>query len=323
MTAPSASIPERPLLKPWYRLLFTPAGLLLEHGRSVVTFSGSAARSFLPALLPLLDGSRTVAGLVDAVGSNVAPAVENALSLLAAHDLITNGPALDDQAAAGRRATVELLAAETGASPSSLCERLENGRVQFLAQRSLDERLARILHESGLDAVGIAQGDEITPEELVVLSVPPEPAQLDDWNRTALERGITWLPFGSYDGRTATIGPPVVPHETACVECLHIRRRSTSGCQAELSELRHVSVACAPSPDLEVVVAGLAARIVLRWLLLRDPLLPGLLVTIDGTSEPIVSTHLTLRVPRCPACSGLSSVAPPAPWHEPGVQAAA
>jgi len=320
VSAQVPSIPERPLLKPWYRLLATQDGLLLEHGRSVIAFSGTASRTFLPALLPLLDGRTTVTEIVEMLGLAVAPAVENALALLASHDLLTDGPFGHEPADAGRRATIEALAAETGASPSVLVERLEEAEVGFLSRRPLDERLARLLQECGLHGTTRGLSDE-RPSTLVLVSEPPEPGELADWNRSAHERGITWLPFGAYDGRTATVGPLVVPGETACSECVAMRRRSTSGCPAELAQLRHVGAACACPPDLEQLLTALAARVVLRWLLLRDPFLPGLLVTIEGGSEPAVTTHVALRVPRCPVCSGASGLAPPAPWHEPRIEA--
>ena len=66
-------------------------GMLLEHGGSVIAFSGAAARRLLPALLPLLDGTRSVDEIVEIVGPPVAAAVENALELLADQGLLTQG----------------------------------------------------------------------------------------------------------------------------------------------------------------------------------------------------------------------------------------
>ena len=47
--------------------------MLVEHGGTVVTFEGGGAATLLPELVPLLDGSRTVDELEEAMGRPVAP----------------------------------------------------------------------------------------------------------------------------------------------------------------------------------------------------------------------------------------------------------
>ena len=84
---------HRPLLAPWYRLVADGERLLLEHGRSVVCFRGAAVRVLLPALLPLLDGTRSVGEVVAAAGPAAAPAIEQALELLEQNGLLV--PFLD------------------------------------------------------------------------------------------------------------------------------------------------------------------------------------------------------------------------------------
>ena len=89
----------------------------------------------------------------------------------------------------------------------------------------------------------------------VVLATPSEDDPFDAWNRRALDEDIVWLPAGDYDGATATVGPLVIPRETACHECLVLRRHSTSGCaagarraQAEPSSLPPPGCARRPRP---------------------------------------------------------------------------
>src|SRR6185437_10869069 len=72
-------LPALPQLKPWYRQAAVDGSLVLEHGQSAVVFGGAAATRLLPALLPLLDGSRPVAAIVDELGPAAEPAVLNAL----------------------------------------------------------------------------------------------------------------------------------------------------------------------------------------------------------------------------------------------------
>src|SRR6266849_5924849 len=69
-------LPTLPYLAPWYRITDVEGGLALEHGHSVVRLDGAATRRLLPALLPLLDGTRTVDQVVTCVGEPARPAVE-------------------------------------------------------------------------------------------------------------------------------------------------------------------------------------------------------------------------------------------------------
>ena len=88
-------LPERPALAPWCRLVEDESRVLIEHGGTLVTLEGVAARALLPRLLPLLDGTRTREELADTLGHAAAPAVDNALTLLAEHQLLVDGPAVE------------------------------------------------------------------------------------------------------------------------------------------------------------------------------------------------------------------------------------
>ena len=311
----AAVVPERPLLKPWYRLAQVDEGILLEHGGTVVAFGGAAARTLLPALLPLLDGTRTVAQIVDVVGVKVAAAVEQALDVLADNELLTEGPRLAEN---GRQVTVESLAA-TGASGltmAELAERLAAARILIVGHGPLADPLARLLHLSGIDAVTRTSEPGDHGDLVVVAAAPSESGLHEEQNRRALLRGGTWLPIGEYDGRMLAVGPLIVPHESACHLCLQLRRESTSGCARDLAQLRDVQARAVLRPAALAAAAALAAEIVVRWVAAGDPTLPGTVYTLETAPEFRVESHLVLRVPRCPACSPAAVAILPSPWHE-------
>jgi hypothetical protein len=87
----TAVVPERPLLKPWYRLAVDDGKVVLDHAQSALVFEGAAAARLLPALLPLLDGEHSLSDIVATLGQPAEAAIEQALALLAAHRLLT-GP---------------------------------------------------------------------------------------------------------------------------------------------------------------------------------------------------------------------------------------
>ena len=309
VSEPALPLPPLPLLKPWYRLLQLEDRVLLEHGRTIVVFEGAAARTLLPALLPLLDGSRSVEAICERLGRSVRPAVEHALQLLSANGLLTTGPRLETDDA--RRELAESLAAESsGASAVEVAARLATARVAVLGDEDRCDGLARLLQRSGMS---VTRGGGEAGGDVVVVGAG---ADRHGWNERALEHGGPWLPFGEFDGRVLSVGPLVVPHETACLECVRLRRESTSGCAEELALFRDAPEPVGPRPALHAAAYALAAEVVVRWLGVRDPALPGTLFTIASEDGLSIRAHTVLRVPRCPACSPAAGLAPPSPWHE-------
>ena len=111
------------------------------------------------------------------------------------------------------------------------------------------------------------------------------------------------------------MGPFVLPGETGCYECYLIRRSAALGFGADGDVLDRVQPQARSTFPLDVLVATVASLHVLRWLGVRDPRLPGLLQTVDLVDGVELHSHVLLRVPRCPACSGLGGLARPLPWH--------
>jgi hypothetical protein len=156
-------VPEHPLLAPWYRLVEDGDRLLLEHGRSVVVLEGGAARVLLPALLPLLDGARTLDELAAELGEAARPAIANALELLAANRLLAEGGG-----PARRSASVEAVAAAYGIDPSVAVGRLAAARVGVVGGSTAAAHVARLLQAAGVGSVGLFGWDEPPEVDLVV-----------------------------------------------------------------------------------------------------------------------------------------------------------
>ncbi len=69
-------------------------------------------------------------------------------------------------------------------------------------------------------------------------------------------------------------------------------------------------------PPLEAILAAVAAQLVIGWVGGHDTRLPGVLHVLEAGPPLALTTHLVLKVPRCPACSTVERLAPPVPWHE-------
>lgn len=310
------AVPEKPLLKPWYRLCVEDGRVVLDYAQSAVVFDGAAAESLLPELLPLLDGEHDVAEIITILGDAVAPAVEHALNLLSRHRLLL----ADDDCPAGDSPldeTLRFLVATAGAQPDAR-EALARAGVSVAGSAPAGDELARVLRTAGLTHVGrglLAEGPSADVDVAVAVPTPVELADLVTWNRLCLTAGVTWLAILPYDGRIAAIGPLFVPGETCCYDCFRIRRASTSGYGAEFWALESVQAEYPDTVALRRAVGGLAACVVLRWVGCRDSSLPGVFHALELGSLSLTRHHVW-RVPRCPACSEAVGAAPPSPWFD-------
>lgn len=318
-TQARSDVPPRPRLKPWFRVAATDRALVLEHAQTALVFEGRAAKRLLPALLPLLDGTRSTAEIVAELGASTGPGVERALQLLAERGLLLDGPHPDGAGSPGAFESAELLASLSPSStPAAVRDALASASVEVLGAGDAAAPLVEILRESGVPgarrAAWVASG-RAAPDLAVVAPARDEAPAVEDWNRRALAAAQVWLQVLPFDGRFAAVGPVYVPGETCCFECYRLRRRATSGYAEEFGAVEAAPVTAAAGPALVTAAAGIAATVALRWLAHRDQRLPGVLYAYErgGTT---ISEHRVYRVPRCPACSAAADVAPQLPWYK-------
>jgi len=299
---------ERPLLKPWYRLSVESGRSVLRYAGSVLEFEGAAAERLLPHLLPLLDGTRSVDDVVAELGEAVRPAVEHALSLLRAHDLLTEGaPGPGD-----RDRCAGLLAATLGVSVAEAQLRLPRVDVRILGSGPAAGPLGRLLQMSGVRSVE-SMGWEDEPPGGFVVAVPDsaEVPLLPGWNARAVASGTQWMQVLPFDGRLAAVGPVFVPGETACHECFRLRRDSTIAAMPDRARGAYLG-----SPAIDAALAGLAAHVVVGRLAGGETGDAGTLLALELVPELRCTRHFVYRVPRCPACSPAAQRASLAPWSD-------
>jgi bacteriocin biosynthesis cyclodehydratase domain-containing protein len=315
----TAAVPERPLLKPWYRLAVADGKVVLDYAQSAVIFDGAAAARLLPVLLPLLDGEHALSDIVAELGEPAAPAIEQALELLARHRLLTSRlPSAVAESGADETLRFLLATDRGNRDPAGLSDTLRQARVCVVGTAPVGEELARILLCSGVGAVEPARLSGSPPCGVfaVVAPDPEELPALERWNRRCLGEGITWLALLPCDGRIAPVGPLFVPGETACYDCFRIRRASTCGYAEEFWSLEDSPAETPDAVPLRRAVAGIAGWLVLRWLVGRDASLPGVLHALEVGPPVALTVNHVWRVPRCPSCSETSGAAPPSPWFD-------
>ena len=310
-------LPTYPYLAPWYRIAATDERVVLEYGQRIVCLEGGAAQRLLPALLPLLDGSRTVDEVVTVLGEAARPAVENALAQLAAKSLLLEGPSLSDAVPRPGAGVAELLASLRPGSEPLLDSAAQVAACSVgavgLSTAGLDA--ARLLRLSGVD-VEWAGRIESGVDLVVCAPAPDELPRLREWNRQALEAAQPWLQVLPFDGRYATVGPLYLPGDTGCYECFRRRRAANLGALGELEVLEAVPAGYPAAPGLDAVLGGLAAQVALHWLVLGDHYAPAGFYALEPLPVFALTSHHLHRVPRCDACSGLADVAAPLPWYK-------
>lgn len=318
----SNGIPIHPYLKPWYRIAQDEERLILEYGQAVVVFEGRAVQRLLPALLPLLDGTRTIDEITVSLGHAIEPAIQKALSTMSERGLLVEGPPLNGETPAPFRETAHFLAASTSARPvSEVQASLERARIGIAGNGVTAEELARLLRRSGIGQLRrISEeddhGDLGKLDLLIVVPRSADLARVAGWNRRALSTGVAWLQVLPFDGKFAAIGPLFLPGETCCHECFRRRRLANLAYAEEVPALELTPAAYPETPSVGAAIAGVAATLALRWLAYGDRAIPGTFYALEYPVTLKLSAHQVYRVPRCPACSEVENVSSPLPWYK-------
>jgi bacteriocin biosynthesis cyclodehydratase domain-containing protein len=132
-------------------------------------------------------------------------------------------------------------------------------------------------------------------------------ADLQACNAEALRTGKPWLLVKPV-GREVWVGPLFRPGKTGCWECLAQRLQANSPVASYLhgknGHPRSVLNDRISTPAIQQIALGLAANAVASWIVRKElPELEGKVQTLDVPTWQLQS-HVLVRVPFCPACSG-------------------
>ncbi|MDE2805621.1 MAG: TOMM precursor leader peptide-binding protein [Gemmatimonadota bacterium] len=246
------------------------------------------------ALMPLLDGGRTVPEIVAALApAHSAHDVRTAILALASRGYLVSG---DYSMAPGRAAYWSSF----GASPRWAERRLAAAAVAVAGD---DGVLARRL--GGLGVQTGRQAAAVRPSLAVIVCADYLDERHDSINRRHLESRTPWV-LVRPNGMQPLFGPVFRPAEGgACWACLAYRLRGHQEVHGFLRNLRIETSAVEPraaEPAVVEAVCGLAAAEIAKWLVLED-LAPihERAVSLDIAAHHSAQ-HPAMRRPQCLAC---------------------
>ncbi|ETX12953.1 hypothetical protein OCH239_15150 [Roseivivax halodurans JCM 10272] len=224
------ALPERPRVPPEILMIpYGAHGLLFEGGDGNQIISGRGARSFIPRLVAVLDGTRTLPEILAAFPRVDDAKVFGALALLYSRGLLEDGPgaavpeALEETAQfLGRYIDATRVNGNRGAA----LDRLAGTRVALAGRGAA--WLAEALDGAGLAALDTpATPADLGPDTglLLTLFSGPEP-DAQDWLDAAWNAGIRIL-HAHIGAETAEIGPLFVPAASASPTCFRRLRPET------------------------------------------------------------------------------------------------
>lgn len=297
-----------------------PENVLLKGPALFLRYSGEAVPPLLK-LVPLLDGTRDLAALARDSGlseEDTRDLVEALWEDRAVEDAEADG-AFDLPAAERARLAPQIgLWSHLTRDPGAVQNRLGKARVLVAGDGRLAKRTADALRDAGVGHVAYHDAGADTPaatddlaalvkgaDHLVVALDLPFRNTLLAFNDAALATGTRWT-AAFLDSLEASVGPTVVPGETACWRCYDLRMKGAHPNMERLLvyEANERQVPARAGLDVHADIAS-------GWLV------QSVLLSIGGAVLPPLAgkvqrirfldlhaeTHRVLRMPRCPSCT--------------------
>jgi molybdopterin-synthase adenylyltransferase len=338
---------ERRLRLNRLQVVETGEGLLLKRGRVVVEIQGAPSAQIAQALLQIsANGDATRQELCAPFPPELHPSIEALIEALEARRLLTDAarPELAVEE------PVDVFYWHFGRQREDVARSFTRVRVTVLGVNCVSRRLVSALRESGIDDVEVVdypllanvrlfrESGQVDEEEWPERFGRPTPYRewleagggrengclvgtsdfggqhlLRSWNQHCVRERVQFLPVVLQD-LIGTIGPLVVPGESACLECFRARENA----HMDMPEKRRASeygafqgqVVNAFHPSMASVLGDLVAMELVKFhgQLMRSQLV-GNLIEIN-LLVPEITTRRVLKLPRCQVCGTLVSRSP-------------
>lgn len=324
----------------------TSAGVILRRGGKEFHVEGPHALDFVTVLLTHSANGATREQLLDRFAASERRVAERLIDELCRQRLLV--PFIAHTEAQFHESPRDIFFWRFGASGTEVDKRLAGVETVVAGVNELSQQLCEALAEAGfavpmmVDDPSLRNCRLFGPENGQVLDEqaksPPRPVPYEDWltdhrpqgaaciiatstfgaisrmrhwNEICLQHCYDFLPVVLRD-QVGLVGPLVVPHESACYECLYLRENANLSDPALTRTTEAFAfegqAAEGYHPAAISILAGLATLELTKFYGIRgNSQQINTLLEVDFVSPDIVARKV-LRVPRCPACSAANEV---------------
>lgn len=225
---PEINLPAQPcFIKEVLVLPYGQHGLIFEGVRGTQVISGRGARTFIPTLIKVLDGTRNIDEIVALFPQYNGQAIINALILLYTRGLLENGNSqhaamINDDANAFIGRYID--ATRVNETRHDIYDKLTSTRIGIAATEHYADYLSQCLQDCGFADVSIIRNiEEISLDmDLVIGCFTEHSAMAKNTASVCQSKGVSL--FCNYLGKQeCQIGPLVVPEQSACADCAAIQ----------------------------------------------------------------------------------------------------
>jgi bacteriocin biosynthesis cyclodehydratase domain-containing protein len=330
--------PERLCALP-VQLMSIESGVILVRGVTEICISGERATEVVPAVLAAASGDgATRRDLIEQFAAPDRDMVSKLVDdLVARYILVRAGT---EPPVGGVETGLDVFYWHFGQTAVATAGNLNEKPIVIIGVNTISRSIAQALHSLGMERVQVVDfhilrnfrlfdsSGCLRPEEwpiaaplayeswaeglatgdfacLVAASDFGGPHLMREWNRYCVENGAHFLPV-VLDGFTGTIGPLVVPGETACYECLRLRENANM----DAPEIERVAEYGAPErqavtgfhPAMTNILGELAAMELCKMYGGGIPFRGNQLIEVN-LLVPVMLLRRVLKLPLCPVCS--------------------
>lgn len=320
----------------------TPDGVILRRGRTSIEVGGAGAAAIVGAVLRLTaDTPVRLRDILEGFAEPERPAIKDFLQELLLRRLMV--PAEGADTAQGVETPDGIFFWQFDLDRRAAGARLADYRVDLVGINAVSARLLPALGSLGMrprrvidhpllrdpdlfDATGRPAGwspdlDLHRSDRLSLASDPPDMvivgaigtawSALRSLNEECVHHRVPLLPV-LLQGMVGRVGPIVVPHETACLECVRARENSNLGDMAAVRRAEFETDLAAQTEGYLRPMAGIlgdvAAMELARFILRIPKMRVGSQVEVNLLTSRM-EPRPVLKVPRCRVCSSATEQA--------------
>lgn len=314
----------------------TAEGVILRRGRTTIEVGGGDAAAIVGALLRLTSAEPVrLRDILEGFAEPERPAIKDFLQELLQRRLMV--PATEMDAAMGAETPEGLFFWQFDLDSRAAGARLADYRVDLVGINAVSLRLLPALVSLGVrprqvidhpllrdpdlfDGAGrpvglpadleVRRSDRLslvpaTPDMVIVAAIGTAWSALRSMNEECVHHRVPLLPV-LLQGMVGRVGPIVVPHETACLECARARENSNLGDMAAVRRAEFETDLAAQTEGYLRPMAGIlgdvAAMELARFILRIPKMRVGSQVEVNLLTSRM-EPRPVLKVPRCRVCS--------------------